>query len=169
MTNYPIRMTYKRGCLLIRMSCSHVFYTAHAICHSNTETEMSSAWQPWYSLETLELVFNVSREYQGCHPDDLSVSVMDYYDDTNNKYRYQPNQLSISWEYFGTEKSRTYPAHPLFRSKASVMTQSPPTAREATRTRTPAFWDTPAAPWLPILLSQIGSQVKTRQSQSYKF
>ena len=29
--------------------------------------------------------------------------------------------------------------------------------------------DTPAASWLPILLSHIGSQVKWRQSQSYKF
>ena len=29
--------------------------------------------------------------------------------------------------------------------------------------------DTPAASWLPILLSHIGSQVKIRQSQSYKF
>ena len=34
-------------------------------------------------------------------------------------------------------------------------------------TRTPAFWDT--APWLPILVIHIRSQVKTRQSQSYKF
>ena len=40
-----------------------------------TETEKWSGWQPWYSLETLKLVFNVSSEYQGCHPDDLSVSV----------------------------------------------------------------------------------------------
>ena len=38
-----------------------------------------------------------------------------------------------------------------------------------TRTsRMPALWDT-AAPWLPILVSQIRFQVKTRQSQSYKF
>ena len=29
--------------------------------------------------------------------------------------------------------------------------------------------DTPAASWLPILLSHIGSQVRRRQSQSYKF
>ena len=29
--------------------------------------------------------------------------------------------------------------------------------------------DTPAASWLPILLSHIGSQVKRKQSQSYKF
>ena len=29
--------------------------------------------------------------------------------------------------------------------------------------------DTPATSWLPILLSHIGSQVKRRQSQSYKF
>ena len=34
-------------------------------------------------------------------------------------------------------------------------------------TRTPAFWD--IAPWLPILVIHIRSQVKTRQSQSYKF
>ena len=34
-------------------------------------------------------------------------------------------------------------------------------------TRTPAFWDT--VPWLPILVIHIRSQVKTRQSQSYKF
>ena len=33
-------------------------------------------------------------------------------------------------------------------------------------TRTPAFWDT--APWLPILVIHIRSQVKTRQSQSYQ-
>ena len=29
--------------------------------------------------------------------------------------------------------------------------------------------DTPTASWSPILLSHIGSQVKRRQSQSYKF
>ena len=31
----------------------------------------------------------------------------------------------------------------------------------------PAFWDTPAAPWSPMI--HIRSQVKTRQIQSYKF
>ena len=36
-------------------------------------------------------------------------------------------------------------------------------------TRTPAFWDTPTAPWLPILAIHIRSRVKRRQSQSYKF
>ena len=36
-------------------------------------------------------------------------------------------------------------------------------------TWTPAFWDTPIAPWLPILVIHIRSQVKTRQSRSYKF
>ena len=35
-------------------------------------------------------------------------------------------------------------------------------------TRRPALWDTPAAPWLPILVIHIRSQVKRRQSQSYK-
>ena len=38
-----------------------------------------------------------------------------------------------------------------------------------TNTRTPAFWDTPAAPWLPILVIHIRFQVKKRQSQSCKF
>ena len=38
-----------------------------------------------------------------------------------------------------------------------------------TRTpRTPAFWDTPAAPWFPILVIHIRSQVKSRQSQILK-
>ena len=36
-------------------------------------------------------------------------------------------------------------------------------------TRMPTFWDTPTAPWLHILVIRIRSQVKTRQSQSYKF
>ena len=39
-------------------------------------------------------------------------------------------------------------------------------------TRTPAFWEYPTAPWVPILMFHIGSlpfQVKTRQSQTYKF
>ena len=40
-----------------------------------TEMEWSSGWQPWYSLETLKLAFNVSSEYQGCHSDDHFVSV----------------------------------------------------------------------------------------------
>ena len=40
-----------------------------------TETEKVSGWQPWYFLETLKASFNVSSEYQGCRPEDLSVSV----------------------------------------------------------------------------------------------
>ena len=37
-------------------------------------------------------------------------------------------------------------------------------------TRTPALWGyPPTASWLPIPLSHIGSQVKRRQRQSYKF
>ena len=41
---------------------------------------------------------------------------------------------------------------------------------ELTRTtRTPAFWDTPDAPWLPILVIAISSHVKIRLSQIYKF
>ena len=36
----------------------------------STETDRSSGWQPWYSLETLKTSFNVSSEYQSCQPDD---------------------------------------------------------------------------------------------------
>ena len=51
-----------------------------------SETERSSGWQLWYSLETLKLVFNVSSEYPGFHPDDLSVSVFKLPDGTNPLY-----------------------------------------------------------------------------------
>ena len=40
---------------------------------------------------------------------------------------------------------------------------------ETRTTWTPAFWDTPTATWLLILVIHIRPQVKTRQSQSYKF
>ena len=43
-----------------------------------TEAERSSRWQPWYSLETLKTSFNVSSEYQDCHPDDLCISVFEF-------------------------------------------------------------------------------------------
>ena len=49
--------------------------------------------------------------------------------------------------------------------------QQPPSAQywKIIETRTPVFWGYPAASWLPILLIHIGSQVKRRQCQSYKF
>ena len=39
---------------------------------------------------------------------------------------------------------------------------------ETRTTRTPEFWGYPPPPSLPIVLSHIGSQVKRRQSESYK-
>ena len=53
-------------------------YCTHTDQHTKsiTETERSSGWQPWYSLETLKTSFNVSSEYQGRQADELSVSVM---------------------------------------------------------------------------------------------
>ena len=54
------------------VSCG--LYNVH-LAVSCTETERSSGWQPWYSLETLKASFNVSSEYQGCHPEDISVCV----------------------------------------------------------------------------------------------
>ena len=45
--------------------------------------ERSWGWQLWYSLETLKLVFNVSGEYHGCHPDNLSISVTNVAESTH--------------------------------------------------------------------------------------
>ena len=56
-----------RSCAMEGFGCT--------LTNITTETERSSGWQPWYSLETLKTSFNVSSEYQDCHPDDLSVSV----------------------------------------------------------------------------------------------
>ena len=36
-------------------------------------------------------------------------------------------------------------------------------------TRTPAFWDTPVAPWLPILVIHIKIQVKTNKVKASNF
>ena len=47
------------------------------VISSSAETEKSSGWQLWYSLEMLKLVFNVSSEYQGCHNDELFHLVCD--------------------------------------------------------------------------------------------
>ena len=44
-----------------------------------TETGRSSGWRPWCSLHTLKLVFNVCSEHQGCHPDNLFLSVNIYW------------------------------------------------------------------------------------------
>ena len=45
----------------------------------HSETERSSGWHTWYSLEMWNLVFNVSSEYQGSHPEDLSASVLGFW------------------------------------------------------------------------------------------
>ena len=42
---------------------------------ASTETERSSGWMPYSSLETLKTSFNVSSDDQGSHSDDLSVAV----------------------------------------------------------------------------------------------
>ena len=39
------------------------------------ETEMSSRWLPWWSLEILKTSFNVPSEDQGSYPDGLSIFV----------------------------------------------------------------------------------------------
>ena len=59
---------------IFMLSCT--YYMSHiCVSFTYTETERSSDWQLWCSLETLKLVFNVSSEYQGCQPDDIFVSV----------------------------------------------------------------------------------------------
>ena len=40
----------------------------------HTETDRSSGWLPWSSLEMLKLAFNISSDKQGSHPD-IHVSV----------------------------------------------------------------------------------------------
>ena len=52
--------------------CHH---DSHVLLWLYNEMQRSSGWQPWYSLTMLKLVFNVSSEYLGCHPDDLSISL----------------------------------------------------------------------------------------------
>ena len=44
------------------------------VLYYNTEMVRSTGWKPLYSLET-KTSFNVSSEYQGCQPDDFSVSM----------------------------------------------------------------------------------------------
>ena len=44
--------------------------------HKFTETERSSGWQSWSSLETLKPSFNVPIDDQGSQLDDISVSVL---------------------------------------------------------------------------------------------
>ena len=59
-------------CYYWRMVSGNTSYTI-------TDTERSSWWRPWYSLETLKIIFNVFIEYRGSHPDDLFVSVYDIF------------------------------------------------------------------------------------------
>ena len=54
---------------------------SHLLLILITETEISSGWLSWLSLETLKLIFNVSsdtQDNQGSHSDDISVSDMVY-------------------------------------------------------------------------------------------
>ena len=54
----------------------HSVWLSHfPVANNITETERSSG-----SLETLKLVFNVSGDEQGSHPDDLFISVTDPHD-----------------------------------------------------------------------------------------
>ena len=52
--------------------------SAQSLLDMHIKVGRSAGWQPWYSLETLKTSFNVSSEYQCCHPDDISVSVHRY-------------------------------------------------------------------------------------------
>ena len=69
------------------LCCSYIISS----CEFTAETDRSSGWQPWYSLEMLKLVFNVPSEYQGCHPDDPLVSVVR---DSTQRY-FTGNEVNI--------------------------------------------------------------------------
>ena len=60
-----------------RMFCrdTHISHCCKNIHASDTVTEISTGRLPWSSLKTWKTSFKVSSEYQGCHPDDLFVSV----------------------------------------------------------------------------------------------
>ena len=62
-----------------------------------------------------------------------------------------PSQRPVTWRFDG------------------ILDMRQKTVEQTRTTRTSAFWGYPAASWLHILLSHIGTQVKRRQSQSYKF
>ena len=56
-----------------------------------SETETSSRWLPWSSLETLKTSFNVPGDDHGSHSVDFSVSVVLY-------QTYRPNvQTAVEW------------------------------------------------------------------------
>ena len=42
------------------------------------EKESPPDWESLYLLKTSKTRFNVSSEYQGCHFDDCSVSILNY-------------------------------------------------------------------------------------------
>ena len=46
------------------------------LIHSLKQKERPPGWPPWPTHETLKVSFNFSSEFQGCHPDDLSVSLL---------------------------------------------------------------------------------------------
>ena len=56
-----------------------------------------TGWHPLYSLETLKTRFNVSSEYQGCHPDDLFISMWMVLLDTALKTEFSWCQLCLHW------------------------------------------------------------------------
>ena len=62
--------------IYIMYICVAYNYTEFAIYGLCNEMERLSGWLPWSSLWTLKLVFNVSSDDQGSHPDDLIVSVV---------------------------------------------------------------------------------------------
>ena len=72
--SFRIMTSYSSNALRITHYTGSFWYATTSL---RQKRKRSSGWQRCYSLETLKLVFNVSSEYQGCHPDDISASVYD--------------------------------------------------------------------------------------------
>ena len=72
---YVIAHTLYNGCNYLSMQVSRGLW-----CWGwnipGEQTERSSGWLPLSRLGTLKLVFNVSSDDQGSHPDDLYISVI---------------------------------------------------------------------------------------------
>ena len=72
-TTYPIGQCVNNSCWL----CNdfHVLLNCIIIDVHYTETDRSSGWLPWSSLETLKTCFIVSTDGQGSHSENFSISV----------------------------------------------------------------------------------------------
>ena len=160
--------------------CSHIYLEwCHLLtkCHKKSthlhRNSLASKVQMW--LKYISFYF---LSYHLCHNESLQISwqlcflgiykVVEWPEKSSQNYT-KGNQISrmstvcqwlfIQWHNFASH------IQPIKFNKTNVPQHSVK-LEQLERLRSD---DTPTASWLPILLSHIGSQVKRRQSKSYKF